>query len=307
MRSNFLTIWTQTAKDYAIRPVPVPAVRGIDATGIKSRLSACTLTRLRSGLLLFFISIGTISCTNSVLFATRTSVGLNVSGDIAKVPDHVNVGFRRREIAYVGKSVPKSASVLGKLDSQTNWNGGIAIRETFATGKAAEAVAAGEVPPEAQQTEFQAEPNAKLGTNRPLVFASRTRIGFGYSLGGSDDDAIPTLHFGYDRRIATRLTTNPNAQSGDEIPSVLADTSVHGSGVLNSGSAPGSSGVAAEARISPGLPDANGNDSNTQGGIRIRQLFAVGKGTTSLLKSTTEAKKLKEEITASPEGNTTNQ
>jgi hypothetical protein len=239
------------------------------------------------------------SCTNSILFATHTSTGLDVSGDIAKVPDHVSLGFRRREIAYVGKQVPKSASVLGKLDSQTNWNGGLAIRETFATGPAAATIASGEPP-------TVAPPSPSEGIkNHPLVFASRTRIGFGFSIGGSDDDAIPTLKFGYDRRIATRLTTDPNAKSDDDIPSVIADTSVHGSGVQGIGSAPTTSGVLAQARISPGDLDANQKPTNTQGGIRIRQLFAVGKGATTLLQSTEEAKKLKAAITESPEGNTT--
>lgn len=242
------------------------------------------------------LAISLNSCSNSILFATRTSTGLNISGDIAKVPDHVNLGFRRREIAYVGKQVPKSASVLGKLDSQTNWNGGLAIRETFATGHAASTIASGKAP-----TALPSVSNEGI-RNQPLVFASRTRIGFGFSLGGSDDDAIPTLQFGYDRRIATRLTTDPNAKSDDDIPSVIADTSVHGSGVQGAGSAP--TGVLAKARISPGALDANGNDSNTQGGIRIRQLFAVGKGATTLLQSTEDAKKLKAAITQSPEGNT---
>lgn len=238
------------------------------------------------------------SCSNSILFATHTSTGLDVSGDIAKVPDHVNLGFRRREIAYVGKQVPKSASVLGKLDSQTNWNGGLAIRESFATGPAAAAIANEEVPTDAPTIQTDGI------RNRPLVFASRTRIGFGFSVGGSDDDAIPTLQFGYDRRIATRLTTDPNAQSDNDIPSVIADTSVHGSGVQGSDSAPNTSGVHEKARISS-APDASGNPTNTQGGIRIRQLFAVGKGATTLLQSTEEAKKLKANITQSPEGNTT--
>ncbi len=240
------------------------------------------------------------SCSNSILFATHTSVGLDVSGDIAKVPDHVNLGFRRREIAYVGKQVPKSASVLGKLDSQTNWNGGLAIRETFATGPAAIAVASGEpLGNVANPAQNQNVPD------HPLVFASRTRIGFGFSVGGSDDNAIPSLHFGYTRRIATRLVTDPKAETNEDIPSVLADTSVHGSGIQGAGSAPNTTGVPAEAQISPGPLDANLQPTNTQGGIRIRQLFAVGKGATSLLKTPAASTAVKEVITQSPEGNTT--
>lgn len=225
---------------------------------------------------------------------------MDVSGDIAKAPDHVNLGFRRREIAYVGKQVPKSASVLGKLDSQTNWNGGVAIRETFATGTAAAAIAN-----EAPLGNVENVSGAQNVPNHPLVFASRTRIGFGFSVGGSDDDAIPSLHLGYSRRIATRLVTDPEAQSNDQIPSVLADTSVHGSGILGAGSAPITSGVAAEAQISPGTIDGNQQPSNPQGGIRIRQLFAVGKGATSLLKTSAASAAVKEVITQSPEGNTT--
>lgn len=249
------------------------------------------------------VAIGLSSCSSDIIFATHTSTGLDVSGDIAKIPDHVSLGFRRRELAYVGKDVPKSASVLGKLDSQTTWNGGLAIRETFATGPVAASIAAGKKPTPANEaaalgettdpTQSQIPPS--IITNHPLVFSSRTRFGFGFSIGGSDDDAVPSLHAGYTRRIATHMHVDPTTTTNGQIPSVLADTSVHGSGILNSSSAPQSEGVDPLARISPG-----DSQENTQGGIRIRQLFAIGKGATSLIKSNEEAEKIKDAIAKQP-------
>ncbi len=227
------------------------------------------------------------SCSSDILFATHTSTGLDISGDIAKIPDHISLGFRRRELAYVGKEVPKSASVLGKLDSQTNWNGGLAIRETFATGPAAASIAKGEAPKQAKTDSL------KHIKDYPLVFSSRTRFGFGFSLGGSDDDAVPSLHAGYTRRIATHMVIDPNAETNDHIPSVLADTSVHGSGIQGAYSAPLTEGVAPDARISPG---DDTTPTNPQGGIRIRQLFAIGKGATTLIKTKEEAEIVKTNI-----------
>ncbi len=258
---------------------------------MKSSLSS------QSAIFLSFASVLIFpSCSSDILFATHTSTGLDISGDIAKVPDHVSLGFRRREIAYVGKQVPKSASVLGKLDSQTTWNGGLAIRETFATGHAAAAIAKGEAPPK------ETAPRNNEISDHPLVFASRTRVGFGFSVGGSDDDAVPSLHVGYTRRIATHMKVDPEATGDDDIPCVLADTSVHGSGILGAGTAPETDGVAPKARISPGDKT---NPTNPQGGIRIRQFFAIGKGATSLLKTDDDAKAVKKDIVQSPEGNTT--
>ncbi len=252
-----------------------------------TRLSAISSTLLFS------------SCSSDIIFATHTSTGLDVSGDIAKVPDHISLGFRRRELVYVGKEVPKSASVLGKLDSQTNWNGGIAIRETFATGPVAASIAAGEIPrPENEaavtdETTDSSQSPVVLPTiiNHPVVFASRSRFGFGFSIGGSDDDAIPTLQVGYSRRVATHMHVDPATTKNGQIPSVLADTSVHGSGILGANTAPKTEGVDPKARISLG-----DNNENTQGGIRIRQLFAIGKGATSLIKSEREAKNIKTAI-----------
>ena len=222
------------------------------------------------------------SCSSSILFATRSSVGLEVSGDIAKVPDHVNLGYRRREIAYVGKGVPKTASVLGRLDSETTWNGGAAISETFATGKAAERIA-----DPSKKTE-PSDDHVDGNKQSPLVFASRTRIGMGFNFGGADDDAIPSLHFGYSRRIATRMDINKEIE-GKDIPSIIADTKVHSSGVLDRVKAPQGTG---EFTLSPGE-----KTENTSGGTRIANLFAVGSGADKYVEDKDTAEKLNKSLT----------
>lgn len=246
--------------------------------------TACTLLAIATLL--------TCSCSNSILFATRTSAGLEVTGDIAKVPDHINVGYRRRELAYVGTNVPKTSSVIGHLDSQTTWNGGAAIVESFATGSAADRIASG-------GEEITNASKVDPSKQRPLAFASRTRIGLGYNLGGADDDAIPSLYFGYNRRIATRMDIDPNI-SGADIPTVLADTKVHSSGVLGRADAPAPNG---EFSLSSGADTQGGQAVNTSGGIRIANLFAIGSGADEYLKDAETATALKQAMTKQPDEN----
>lgn len=247
------------------------------------RSTACTL------LLVVTATSAVCSCSRSILFATHTNAGLAVTGDIAKVPDHVTLGYRRRELAYVGKDVPKTSSVIGHLDSQTTWNGGAAIVESFATGSAAERIASG-------GTEKSTAKPLAPEHQRPLVFASRTRVGLGYNLGGADDDAIPTLFLGYNRRIATRMDIHPN-MAGEDIPTVLADTKVHSSGVLGRADAPQSEG---EFSLSSGATEEGAEAVNTSGGIRIANLFAVGSGADEYLESGNTAEVLKEEMIKQP-------
>jgi hypothetical protein len=201
------------------------------------------------------------SCSNDIVFAAQTSSGFEVGGDAAKIPTYVNVGFRRRELIYSGPQTPKNESLLGRIDSETSWTQGAAIRETFATGAAAQTVA------DPSKPVPSSDPDS--ADSQPLVFVSRTRVGFGINLGGADDDAIPSTYLGYTRRIATRVHTNGPDST---LPSVVSDISVHTSGLQGMGAA--ANNLNSDATLSP-------NGSNF--GARIRQFFAIGKCADSVL------------------------
>jgi hypothetical protein len=226
------------------------------------------------------------SCSNDIVFAAQTSSGLEVGGDAAKVPTYVNFGFRRRELIYAGPQTPKNESLLGRIDSETSWTKGAAIRETFATGTAADTIADPTNPVTSK------EPDKEI--SEPLVFVSRTRVGFGINLGGADDDAIPSTHLGYSRRIGTRVHT---AGPDSTLPALVSDISVHTSGVQGIGNA-GKNNL---------HPDATLSENGSNFGARIRQFFAIGKGADSVLASPADesgAPSLAEQPTI-PKGTTT--
>jgi hypothetical protein len=223
-------------------------------------------------------ALALLSCSCSdIVFATRTSLGVEVAGDATPVPDHVNFGFRRREHIYVGKDAPKTGSLLGKLDSETTWTRGVAIRETFATGTAAANIANGEEPGEGH--------TSPDGIRQPVTFASRTRIGLALSAGGSDDDSQPSFSFGYSRRIATRIKTNGNPN----LPSIVGDVTVHTGGMVDPAGADGASGPGAI------LPEEHRlSGTANRGQARVRQLFAIGEGTAAI--NAAKAREIKEVI-----------
>lgn len=52
------------------------------------------------------LAIASISCSHdNLIFATRSSVGVEVAGDQTPLPDHVNFGYRRREFIVAGDKV----------------------------------------------------------------------------------------------------------------------------------------------------------------------------------------------------------
>lgn len=202
------------------------------------------------------------SCSD-IVFATRTSAGVEVTGDANMVPTHVNFGFRRRELIYAGPRAPKDQSILGAIDSETSWTQGAAIREIAATGAAAEIIAGGD-------PSLGEVPTANVPQPQPLVFATRTRVGIGINLGGADDDAIPSGYLGYSRRIATRIRSNGQTP----LPSVVSDVTVHTSSLI------GGAG-----RTTGGLDQAATlSDGSERGGARIRQFFAIGNAASAALR-----------------------
>lgn len=201
------------------------------------------------------------SCSQSdLVFATRSSIGLEVAGDVSKLPDHVNFGYRRREFLYAGDKVPKNQSALAKMDVETTWFDGMALRETFATGKAAEKI-----------TGSNGDGTEQAASERlPVVFGSHTRIGLAFTLPSAGAAESPSLLAGFSRRVATIV----HSTDGKTLPPVAATMQIHTTGIKPGGTAPVGS-----------LPDhakLSGNGAQPPASARIRQFFAVGEPANNL-------------------------
>ena len=195
------------------------------------------------GVLLLFSS----GCANRLFFATKTSIGLEVSGT-SQMPDKVSFSSSR----YEGAIVPRASSgepysVYGALDADVQWfPPDYVIRQIFATGEAAR-IAARE-----EEEETQAKP---LDTNRtystkPLFFVTDTT--FGLKLSAGKQDVSPTVVVGY-RRIEG--TVIPVEKWETEARSVYADIVINSS-TNNTG-------------LATNYPASNG--------VRIHQSFATGR------------------------------
>src|SRR5688572_11599626 len=109
-------------------------------------------------------------CANRLFFATKTSMGLEVSGT-SQMPDKVSFSSSRYEGAIVPRSINGDPySVFGGLDADVQWFPPVyTIRQTFATGHAAR-IAAGD--------DAEAGMTNNVGTNasnrQPLFFVTDT-------------------------------------------------------------------------------------------------------------------------------------
>ncbi len=216
------------------------------------------------------------SCSHDTVLATSTSVGLSADGDVSKViPDHISLGFRRRELVYSGKSANTDPSVLAKIDSTTSWNKGMMIQETTATGMAADLVASGG---------NQTGDGRSSSEDAPLSFASNTTVGLDLDmLPSAASESVKAL-FGYKRKIVTRVT---KPKDGGRLPSTYSNVSVHSGRIL------GSENLPVESENLPLRDDhtlsdivATGSDDvkTSRGGTRIRQSFALGVAAENFLK-----------------------
>jgi hypothetical protein len=206
---------------------------------------------------------------------------VEVAGDQSPLPDHLNFGYRRREFIVAGDEVSKDQSTLARLDVESAWNDGLALRETFATGRAAERIAGDTTAPNSP-----GDNGSKI--QQPLVFGSRTRIGLSFVMPGADESPAPSFLAGYSRRVATVVRSN-----GQKVlPSVAADMTIHSSGINPKGTAPTAS-LKPSAQLSDGM-------SNTPGNARIRQFFAVGKAADRVAKNPEQAKAIIEATTSGP-------
>lgn len=198
-------------------------------------------------------------CSNKLVFATHTSLGLDVSGT-AEVPDHVSFSYDREEAAIVPRKTDGEAhSVYGGLDSDISWWHGSIIKQTFATGDAAR-IATG--------SPAQAATNSTDSTStKPLVFVTGTT--FGLHLSAGEGQVQPDLLLGYRRGEAAYI---PVPDPNQEVRSVYADL------LINTKSRP-----TTNQQDSPALTITTNFPSSS--GVRIKQSFATGTAAENLAKS----------------------
>ena len=196
-------------------------------------------------------------CAHRVVFATKTNLGLDVSGT-AQMPDKVSFTYGR----YEGASVPRSVSgepysVYGKIDADVRFFGGHTIQQLFTTGEAAnlaaeqESSAAGELKSVAK--------GQKSFSTAPLFFVTDTS--YGLKLSAGKQDISPTLMLGYKRVEGAVI---PVETKETEVRSVYADLTINSSS---------STSIAAVTNAFP-----------NNKGVRIIQRFATGRAADSLAK-----------------------
>jgi hypothetical protein len=188
-------------------------------------------------------------CKNRLVFATHTSLGLDVSGT-AQVPDKVSLSYNRYEVAIVPRKTNGEAhSVFGGMDADMKFFGGQTIKQTFATGKAA--MNATDAPP--LPKEF---PSKTDTADYPLVFATGTT--FGLHLSAGEGEVKPSLLLGYRRSEAVTI---PVPDPAMEARSVYADILINTSSETNTPITTNFSAL---------------------GGVLIKQTFATGRAAESL-------------------------
>lgn len=162
--------------------------------------------------LLALLSLSLTGCKNHVLFATHSSLGLDVSGT-EEIPNKVSFSYDRYEAAIVPrKSNGEAHSVLGGMDADVTWFHGHSIKQTFATGEAAALASHGDT------NAFVSSTNA---SKAPLIFFTDTSYGLKISAG--EDSTPANLLLGYRREEAAVIPTPDPAQ---EVRSVYADITI---------------------------------------------------------------------------------
>lgn len=203
----------------------------------------------RVKILYLALAVGCIAagsgCMNKrVVFATKTNLGLDVSGT-AQYPDKVSFTYGRYEGAIVPRGDSgEEYSVYGALDADVRFFGAHTIEQVFATGEAAKVAANGGF-------SGGGSSGGGDGAKEPLLFVTDTSYGLKLSVG--KQDISPTLMLGYKRVEGTVI---PVKSSEAEVRSVYADLTINSSTDTK---------AAATAKAFP-----------ANKGVRIVQRFATG-------------------------------
>lgn len=214
-------------------------------------------------------------CSRRLIFATHTSLGLNISGT-AQMPNKVALDYSRYEVALVPRQTNGEAQpVYGGLDADISLlRGNHIIREAFATGDAAEVAA------EAKSfNEVKGQATEGKGTpTRALFFMSGTTYGVNMNVG--EQATPPNLVVGYQRHTATVI---PVATPEQRVGSVYADVAIN---TTDPEDVRAPDGAAA--------PAPSPAPASAIRGTRIRQFFATGLAAKKLAEETPVRRELRE-------------
>lgn len=201
-------------------------------------------------LALIFIVVAIMSgCAKNLYFGTSTSVGLDVSGT-SKIPSKVSFAFERAEIAVVpDDSEGNSHSVFASLDSEWTWFNGFIVKQTFATGKAAE------IASDESLVNIDYSPSTSKTSSKPIVFATGTKLGIHIEFGLTTESPASLL-VGYRR---SEMSLMPDVAGKEKIDSVFADISIisKGKGLTSTIEAPQIGGVRIKQRFATGIAAVN--------------------------------------------------
>jgi hypothetical protein len=217
---------------------------------------------MKRKLLLFSLVACTLfgtGCAKRLVFATQTSLGLDVSGT-AQVPNKVSFSYNRFEGAIVPRKTNGEAhSVFGGMDADINFFDSHTIKQTFATGKAA-MIATGADEPTNEKPTVLATTN-----DHPLVFLTATT--FGLHLTAGEGQAAPNMLLGYRRSEAVTI---PVPDPAVEVRSVYADILINSSKQTNA--------------------TAITTNFSSLKGVLIKQSFATGRAAEALARNSSEIK-----------------
>lgn len=190
--------------------------------------------------------------TKHVIFATKTQLGLDVSGT-AQIPDKVSFTYGR----YEGAIVPRSTSghpysVYGALDADVKFFGASTIHQLFTTGEAAVIAAGKESKMDEDKDRKDDDKGRTKSETKPLFFITDTS--YGLKLSAGKQDLSPTLVLGL-KRVEGAII--PVGADEKEVRSVFADLTINSSTDPN-------------VAISTNAFPANR-------GVRIIQRFATGR------------------------------
>jgi hypothetical protein len=173
------------------------------------------------GALIILAAFGTVALAacdkDTAIFATSTSLGINFDSK----PPTVAVAFERTEV-FIGPRSQNGSAPPAVASIETGGNVfSPHIRQTYATGGAAEIATSSETPKTPETNDVME------GDRKPMIFGTGTTIGFqvGFSPQGAPDSAV----LGYRRKEASviPIAIKPVQENGQTIekavyPSVLA-------------------------------------------------------------------------------------
>lgn len=173
------------------------------------------------GICVLVMATGCNLLDKRVVFATKTQLGLDVSGT-AQVPDKVSLTYGRFEGAIVPRSENgEPYSVYGGLDADVNFWGKQTIKQIFSTGEAAIIAADQNKTSIPDPDTCHCEKETKV-ERKALFFVTDTA--YGLKLSAGKQDISPTMMVGF-KRVEGAII--PVHKTEAQVRSVFADLSIN--------------------------------------------------------------------------------